>query len=163
MITATQTKPILDPCCGSRMFYFDKQNPLVDYRDNRELETNLCDGRPLVVKPDTIGSVTDIDAPDNSFHLVIFDPPHLSAAGKTGWQAQKYGSLPKDWQSWMKQAWAECWRVLATNGTLIFKWYEYRVPLKEVLACAPAEPICGNKRPTNSKTHWLVFFKEGGK
>lgn len=29
-------KPILDPCCGSRMFYFDKQNPLVDFRDTRE-------------------------------------------------------------------------------------------------------------------------------
>ncbi|MDW0473315.1 class I SAM-dependent methyltransferase, partial [Mannheimia haemolytica] len=24
-----QTKPILDACCGSRMFHFDKQNPLV--------------------------------------------------------------------------------------------------------------------------------------
>ena len=27
---------ILDACCGSRMFWFDKQNPDVVFADNRE-------------------------------------------------------------------------------------------------------------------------------
>ena len=43
---------ILDACCGSRMFWFDKENPDVVFADNRELETTLCDGRKLVIKPD---------------------------------------------------------------------------------------------------------------
>ena len=43
---------VLDACCGSRMFYFDRQNPEVIYADNRELETTLCDGRTLLIKPD---------------------------------------------------------------------------------------------------------------
>lgn len=34
-------KPILDPCCGGRMFYFDKQNPHVLFCDNREFEGAL--------------------------------------------------------------------------------------------------------------------------
>jgi hypothetical protein len=32
------SKRVLDACCGSRMFWFDKQNPDVVFADNRELE-----------------------------------------------------------------------------------------------------------------------------
>ena len=31
-------KPILDVCCGSKMFYFDKDNPLVHFNDIRNLK-----------------------------------------------------------------------------------------------------------------------------
>ena len=41
---------VLDACCGSRMFYFDKDNKDVIFADNRELEATLCDGRALLVK-----------------------------------------------------------------------------------------------------------------
>ena len=152
------SKEVLDPCCGSRMFYFDKADPRVDFRDNRELDTTLCDGRTLHIHPDVIGDVTHIDAPDGRYHLVIFDPPHLDVGN--GWQVEKYGKLPKGWKTWMTAAFSECWRVLATNGTLIFKWYEYHIKLSEVLACAPCKPLLGNRKPKQSKTHWLVFFKE---
>ena len=154
------TKPILDPCCGSKMFYFDKTNPRVDFRDNREVNTRLCDGRPLVIEPDTIGDVLNIDAPDESYSLVVFDPPHMTG-GDSGWQIQKYGRLPDNWQEWMTKAFAECWRVLKPNGTLIFKWYEYKVKIQEVIKCAPVKPLLGNRRPSSSKTHWIVFFKGG--
>lgn len=150
-------KPILDPCCGSRMFYFDKNNPLVDFRDNRVVHETLCDGRVLDVEPDTIGDVTHIDADDGAYHLVIFDPPHLDVGN--GWQVEKYGKLPQDWQRFMKNAFAECWRVLAVNGTLVFKWYEYHIPLSELRKYFPCEPVIGNRKPTNSKTHWLLFYK----
>ena len=152
------SKPILDPCCGSRMFYFDKDNPLVDFRDNRTLSTTLCDGRPLKIHPDIIGDVTDIDAEDETFSLVIFDPPHLEIG--SGWQVEKYGKLPPDWKEWMTKAFSECWRVLKPSGTLIFKWYEYHIALSEILSCIPQKPLIGNRRPKSSKTHWLVFFKE---
>ena len=70
-------KPILDVCCGSKMFYFDKNNPNVVFMDCRELEDTLCDGRKLEIKPDIIGDFRNIPFPDNTFHLVVFDPPHL--------------------------------------------------------------------------------------
>lgn len=38
------TKPILDCCCGSRMFYFDKSDSNVLFTDIRELHETLCDG-----------------------------------------------------------------------------------------------------------------------
>lgn len=153
-------KPILDPCCGSKMFYFDRSDPRVLFCDSRRVDTTLCDGRPFVVDPDEIADVTALPFPDGSFPLVVFDPPHLSKAGEKGWQAIKYGKLPDDWRKWMTSAFGEYWRVLAPNGTLVFKWYEYRIKLPEVLACAPVVPLLGNRRPANSKTHWLVFFKQ---
>ena len=38
---------ILDPCCGSKMFYYDKDSDTVMFCDIRELHTKLCDGREL--------------------------------------------------------------------------------------------------------------------
>lgn len=150
---------VLDPCSGSRMFYFDKDDERVLFCDNRHIATRLCDGRTLNVNPDVIADVTDLPFGDGEFPLVVFDPPHLTVGN--GWQVEKYGKLPADWRGWMTKAFSECWRVLAIDGTLIFKWYEYRISLGEVLKCAPCEPLLGNRRPRNSKTHWLVFFKDG--
>ena len=153
------TPKVLDPCCGSRMFYFDKNNPNVLFCDNRLYSGVLCDGRKLEVSPDLVADVCDLPFDDEAFSLGVVDPPHLTGAGKSGWQALKYGILPDDWKAWMTRAFSECFRVLAPNGTLIFKWYEYRIRLNEVLACAPCEPLFGNRAPHNSKTHWVVFFK----
>ena len=153
-------KKVLDPCCGARMFYFDKDAPSVLFCDEREDVTEtLCDGRTLTVSPDLCADVTDLPFRDGAFPLVVFDPPHLTSGN--GWQVEKYGKLPADWKAWMTEAFSECWRVLAADGTLVFKWCEYRVKLREVLDCAPCGPLFGNRRPAGSKTHWLVFFKAG--
>lgn len=71
----------------------------------------------------------------------------------------QYGQLDKDnWPEDIKQGMSECMRVLKPNGTLIFKWNENQVKLKDVLkAIEPYSPLFGNRR---SQTHWLVFMKE---
>lgn len=56
---------ILDACCGSRMFWFDKEHESAVYMDNRTLETTLCDGRKLIVAPDLIGDFKNISFDDN--------------------------------------------------------------------------------------------------
>lgn len=68
---------ILDACCGSRMFWFDKENEYTMYMDIRELDTNLSDGRKLEIKPDIVADFRDMPFEDETFHLVVFDPPHL--------------------------------------------------------------------------------------
>ena len=124
--------------------------------DNRELSTTLCDGRMLNVKPDVIADFRDMPFDDNTFYLVVFDPPHLLKAGESSWLAKKYGVLGDDWQNDIAQGFKECMRVLKPNGTLIFKWNEEQVKLKEVLSAIGHEPLFGNRR---SKTHWMVFMK----
>ena len=56
----SETKIILDACCGSRMFWFDKENPLILFADIRDEEHTLCDGRSLKVHPDIVSDFTDI-------------------------------------------------------------------------------------------------------
>ena len=149
-------KTVLDVCCGSRMFYFDKQNKNTVYMDIRELDDTLCDGRRLEVKPDIIGDFRDIPFPDGSFKLVIFDPPHLKTVGETAYMAKKYGKLGENWTEDIKKGFSECMRVLEPHGTLVFKWNEEQIKLKEILMLIDYKPLLGNKR---SKTHWLVFVK----
>lgn len=150
-------KKILDACCGSRMFWFDKENEETIFMDNRQIDTKLCDGRRLIIKPDLIADFKNIPFEDNKFYLVVFDPPHLKQAGKNSWLAKKYGTLDKDtWPQDIQQGFNECMRVLKPNGTLIFKWNEEQIKLKEILKIIEHKPLFGNKR---SKTHWLVFMK----
>lgn len=148
---------ILDVCCGSKMFWFDKNNKNVVFMDIRELDDILCDGRKLSIHPDVIGDFRNIPFDDNTFDLVVFDPPHLIKVGENSWLAKKYGRLNETWPKDLRQGFNECMRVLKLNGTLIFKWNEKQIKLKDVLACFDKNPLFGNKR---SKTHWLVFIKE---
>ncbi|WP_077597851.1 hypothetical protein [Olsenella urininfantis] len=60
----------------------------------------------------------------------------------------------------LARGFAECWRVLAPLGTLVFKWSDVQLPLSDVRRAFPAEPLYGNRRPRSSKTHWVVFVKE---
>lgn len=82
-------KKIIDVCCGSRMFWFDKQNQNVEFCDIRQEEHILCDGRKLIIKPDTIADFRKLPFEDNSYNLVVFDPPHLVKLGKNSWMAKK--------------------------------------------------------------------------
>jgi len=153
---------ILDACCGSRMFWFNKQHPNAIFMDNRELTDTLCDGRRLEVKPDIIGDFCNMPFPDNTFKLVIFDPPHLTWAGDKSWTFKKYGRLEDNWPEMIRDGFRECMRVLDVNGVLIFKWSEVQIPLRKVLDAIGAEPLIGHRSGKKSNTHWLVFMKMGG-
>lgn len=151
-------KRILDACCGSRMFWFNKQREDTVYMDIREVDTELSDGRKLIVKPDVVADFRDMPFDSDTFHMVVFDPPHLLRAGDNSWLAKKYGKLNDSWELDIKRGFNESMRVLKPNGTLIFKWNEDQVKLRDVLKAIGVEPLFGNKR---AKTHWLVFMKDG--
>ena len=85
--------PILDACCGGKMFYFDKHDERVLFQDIRKVKTTLCDGRHFEVSPDVMADFTDMPYEDECFSMVVFDPPHLLRnVGKSKW-ADMYGSL----------------------------------------------------------------------
>lgn len=150
---------VLDACCGSRMFWFDKNNPDAVFLDNRKEQHILCDGRTLIIEPDVIGDFTALPFPDERFHVVVFDPPHIEKLGILSWLAKKYGKLGVNWKEDLRLGFAECFRVLKTNGTLIFKWNEQDIPVSEILKLTDAKPLFGNKVGRLSKSHWIVFLK----
>lgn len=151
--------PVLDACCGSRMFWFDRNNRSALFMDKRSECHTLCDGRDLVISPDTVADFTDMPFPDSTFYLVVFDPPHMCSLGENSWIAKKYGRLIGDWRDDIKEGFSECLRVLKPNGTLIFKWNTTDVSLEEVLALAPLRPLFGHTTGRHAKTIWCAFIK----
>ena len=150
---------ILDPCCGSRMFWFDKEHPDVVFGDNRELSDTLCDGRKLEINPDFVMDFRDIQWPDNSFKVVVFDPPHMNSLGKNSWMAKKYGVLGENWRDDLRKGFSEFFRVLEDDGILIFKWNETDIKVREVLELIDYKPLFGHKSGKLQKTHWITFMK----
>ena len=150
-------KIILDACCGSRMFWFDKENPRVLFADIRTEEHTLCDGRKLVVKPDIIADFTDMPFKDGSFKMVVFDPPHLKSLGRNSWMAHKYGVLLPTWETDIKAGFDECMRVLEPYGVLIFKWNEQQIKISKILDVIGQKPLFGHT--TSEKTIWMCFMK----
>jgi ubiquinone/menaquinone biosynthesis C-methylase UbiE len=154
-----ENKIILDACCGSRMMWFDKKNPLATFMDIREEEQTLCDGRHLEVKPDVVADFTDMPFPDGSFRLVVFDPPHLKNVGGTSWMAKKYGRLLPTWETDIKAGFDECMRVLEPFGVLIFKWNECQIKMTHLLEVIKAQPLFGHPTGKNGSTVWMCFMK----
>lgn len=157
---------VLDPCCGSRMMWFDKKDARAIFGDQRSETIVVTDRshredgtRTLTIEPDTLMDFRALPFADGRFKLIAFDPPHLVRAGPRSWLAAKYGKLGQDWRDDLRQGFAECWRVLATDGVLVFKWNETQVKLAEVLPLAPASPLFGQVSGRVGMTHWLVFMK----
>lgn len=160
---------VLDACCGSRMMWFDRNRTGVVFGDRR-LETitvtdrsHRHDGtRTLVVEPDARMDFRSLPFPSDTFHVVAFDPPHLVRAGARSWLAAKYGRLGQDWRDDLRLGFSECFRVLRPYGTLVFKWAETQVKVREVLELAPHPPLFGNTAGKKNGTHWMIFLKEEG-
>jgi len=75
---------------------------------------------------------------------------------------KKYGVLDSEnWRDDITKGFAECFRVLKANGTLIFKWNEVSIPLKEILALTPPQykPVLGHPSGKRMGTHWVLFLK----
>jgi SAM-dependent methyltransferase len=155
-------KEILDACCGGRMMWFNKHYAGALYVDKRVRPRGFMQVRPdFAIEPDIQGDFTDLDFPARSFSLVVFDPPHTIRSKEVGGIiAERYGRLTiANWQQDLALGFAECWRVLKPNGTLIFKWAESDKPIEALRPFFPAEPIFGTRAGKNHKTVWLVFFK----
>ncbi len=153
--------PVLDPACGGRQFYFDKADERVLFGDKRVLEeVTFTNGQRYAVQPDQLMDFRALDFPDESFSVVIFDPPHSTRAGGTGWLRVKYGHLDKHtWRDDLKHGFAECFRVLKEGGVLIFKWAETDIKVSELLALTDQKPLIGHKSGKQMGTHWITFIK----
>ncbi|RJV49375.1 DNA cytosine methyltransferase [Bacteroides sp. AF18-33] len=118
-----------------------------------------CDGRSLKIHPDVVSDFMAMPFLNESFKLVVFDPPHLLKVGKDSWLAKKYGKLPDDWPRIIKKGVDECFRVLEDYGVLIFKWNEDQITVKEVLKAIERQPLFGHTTGRHGKTMWMCFMK----
>ena len=156
----SEGRTVLDPCCGGRMFYFDKHHPLVVYGDVRQESVSMTDRgklRSLDIAPDVILDFTYMPFLDDSFNFVVFDPPHLINCGKNSWLAKKYGKLDKDsWQDTLREGLSECIRVVKPGCVVAMKWSEGDISTTKLLKALPYQPVFGDKQ---GKKRWLFFIK----
>jgi ubiquinone/menaquinone biosynthesis C-methylase UbiE len=146
------------------MMWFDKNDKRAIFVDNRKERHEIQRPKRGTVeftetKPDLLCDFTKLPFPDNTFELVVFDPPHFERTGSIGFLAKKYGWLPKDWRSMLTIGFSEGFRVLKPNGTLIFKWTDTDNPVSEILKLTPEKPLFGHKSGKQSRTHWITFMK----
>ncbi len=93
--TEAASKQVLDACCGSRMFWFDRKDKRAIFVDKRRETHTLKDkssrggSRELVVDPDLVADFTDLPFEDDTFALVVFDPPHFKRNGQAGWKRKE--------------------------------------------------------------------------
>jgi len=150
-------KLILDATCGHRAMWYkeNKNNPYVLFCDMRN-ELN----------PEFVIDYRNLPFPDESFYLIVFDPPHIIRKGGmdnlSGIMREKYGALDKEtWQDDLRSAFNELWRVLKPNGALVLKFCDVNAPFEEVLSLAPVPPMFGTttKVKSDNQTRFFVFFK----
>lgn len=118
---------VLVMCCGSRMFWFDKQDERVVFSDIRAEQHKLHDGRHLVISSDVIADFRALPFSDASCPDVVFDPPHLERVGNNAWMGKKYGRLKTmTWRDDLRSRFSEAFRVLRPHGVFILNGTKHR-------------------------------------
>lgn len=158
-----KSKSVVDVCCGGKSFYFDKNDSRVLFCDKRSenLELHFNNGkikRVINVNPDVVCDFTNLPFKNESFNLVIFDPPHMRHVGESSLMFRVYGKLPKEYKPFLQKGFNECFRILKRGGTLVFKWAETNYKLNDILELAEQKPLFAQR---SSKTSFfVVFYKE---
>lgn len=157
-------KKILDVTCGSKTIWFNKNHPAAIYCDKRREEWEDVFGakknrRHIIIDPDIQCDFTDLPFADDSFSLVVFDPPHIKNLSDNAWYKKAYGSLYDGWENLIHDGFLECMRVLKPDGVLIFKWSESEIPADKVWKAIGEKPLFGHHSGKKSSTFWGCFMK----
>ncbi len=156
-----ENKKILDMCCGGKHFWFDKNNENVLFVDKRKEPKGFIKEQPgWECNPDIVADFTNIPFRDNTFYLVIFDPPHFITKSN-GIITKKYGKLDEDYEYLIKKGFEEAFRVLKANGVLVFKWNDLSIKINDILKLSPKKPLMGTKTKKGvNNSYFYVFMKD---
>ena len=154
---------ILDATAGCRGIWYQKNHPDVTFLDKRKgvFGKNI----KYNINPDVVCEWKDMPFPDNTFDMVIFDPPHIIQNAESGDMVAEYGKLgTKTWKDELKVGFNQCFRVLKEDGIFILKWAECieskGKKINELLEMIEYNPLVGTRVGYRSTTLWIIFKKD---
>lgn len=160
---------ILDATCGARRMWYQKKSPLVTFMDKRKGDFSFIHKRngirkqTVKVDPDIQADWTkELPFKDESFDMVVFDPPHIIREKKNekSFMQHQYGVFSKDtYKTELRMGILELFRILKEDGTFILKWCDLDKPVDEILKLFPYPPMFGTKTGQRNNVHWIVFIK----
>ena len=143
---------ILDVSAGKRAVWFNKKHPNAVYLDIRP-----------EVDPDIVADSRELPFENESFDLIVFDPPHLNC-GKNSIMGKRYGSWTQSHiTDTIIRTGEETARVGKKNCILIFKWNDHDIPVMRILPLLNKwEPLFGHltKDGPGSKTYFVTLRKK---
>lgn len=158
---------ILDATASVKGMWYQKENPYTVFIDQRreQLIMPVTAGRHdlIYINPDIIAKWQFLPFKNESFDMVVFDPPHIIRSSETKWApiCMKYGRFDThSWKEELRVGFSELFRVLKPEHQLILKWDECSKKIEEVLNLTQYNPLFGTKTGQKNKTHWICFLKE---
>lgn len=154
---------ILDATCGFKGIWFQKNHPYVTFMDKRNGKqyyvTKSGKKKMTEVNPDIVSEWKDAPFEDESFDMIVFDPPHIIQNVSSNMTVD-YGCLnPKSWRNELQEGFEKLFRLLKPDGVFILKWDECNKPIDEILKLCPYKPMFGTRTGLNNKNIWIVFIK----
>lgn len=145
---------ILDATAGGRHMWFDKMPDDVLFVDKRVVPPGAIVQKSLwEVRPDVQADYTSLPFADDSFEMVVFDPPHIYRENPSGIITTTYGTF-QDLDE-VVAGLHECYRV--ASRWLVFKWSGVENPLSDIFKRTTLRPLFGH--PTVRDTMWMMFDK----
>lgn len=142
---------ILDMSAGNRAIWFNKHNPLCKFIDIRP-----------EVNPELVMDSTNMDFHNDTFDLIVFDPPHVNAGRKSDLSHYYGHHTTEQIRTIIKGSGKEAHRVSKSNALMAFKWGNHDMKLNKVLDLMPNwEPLFGhltrNGPTARSQTYWCML------
>jgi len=160
---------ILDATASNRSIWYQKNNPFTIFLDKRcgkeytqTTESNFDNKRIIRIFPNVRGIWQHLPFKENSFDMIVFDPPHLfkDEGKKLSLMSIRYGIFYNhSWKQELTSGLNELFRVLKPLGIFILKWNETDVAIEEVLKLFPYKPLFGSRVGQKNQTHWITFIK----
>ncbi len=160
---------ILDATASTRSIWYQKNHPFITFMDRRHgkyySQTGNCktdNVRVCNIFPNIIARWQNTPFKNNSFDMVVFDPPHLFTEQnkKHPAMATPYGIFYKEnWKKDLADGIIELFRVLKPNGIFILKWCEVDKSVDEIINLIPYNPLFGTRTGQSNNTHWICFIK----
>jgi len=165
---------ILDACCGPKEMYHGLHKKFTDqeivYIDIRKGTFTIpyTEGKKIHIEPTVQADLKKLPFKDNTFTLILFDPPHGGFTIDT-WMGAKYGGLTaSDYKNMLVWANIEFTRVLVEGGIILAKIQEYEDREFYITGFFHNFKLLldikirsrGTSKSERLFTHWLVFAKK---